>query len=126
MKIKDLREILNYCREKYKLPYVQLLLKDNKCSRAKRIYCGKTGRLKRQIILAKFWHKHCDEAVIADLLHEIAHHIHREKFDYMSHDHNFKIIERELLLDFGLVPKQYMKAYYRRLETVSGMCLWEM
>ena len=65
------------------------------------------------------------EYFTAYILHEIVHII---LYDTVSgnqgHNATFKALEIKILKEWNLVSKEYKKAYYKRLETVTGNLLW--
>ena len=58
------------------------------------------------------------------VLHEIIHFIRHDIFADNSHGYYFRALERKLLKEWGLVPEEYKKAYYKKLLTTSGKVVW--
>jgi len=125
-------DILRYYISEYNLPDIKFKIqagrKSGSCAGRKIKYINSKKCILYRITLTDYWHNRYGlEAGIADLLHEIAHVIHRVEFRYpMSHDLNFRMIEIRLLKDWDLVPKDYKKAYYKRLETAAGKMIYHL
>lgn len=58
------------------------------------------------------------------VLHELIHFIRYDTVRDNTHGYYFRALERKLLKEWGLVPKEYKKAYYKRLESTTGKMLW--
>ena len=117
----ELQELVDYIRTKHtlgklaKLPPIELSIRDNVCSRAKR----KGNRCR--IVIAKWNLNFCVERAYATTIHEMSHFI--AGFHH-NHDKHFKAIETVLLADFGLKPVGYKRAYYNQLQTLNGKTVW--
>ena len=62
---------------------------------------------------------------VAYVLHEICHFIMAERHGGRQlHNSKFRTLEREVLSQWGLVPKMYKRAYYKELYDEDGTPLW--
>lgn len=60
----------------------------------------------------------------AYVLHEIAHLIRYDIYKDTSHDRDFRSLEIKLLKEHNMIPLQYARAFYYRLESINGKLLW--
>jgi predicted SprT family Zn-dependent metalloprotease len=64
------------------------------------------------------------EYFTAYVIHEMVHFILNDTTGNGDHGDAFKLRETRLLREYGLVPKRYARAYYKRLETTDGRLCW--
>ena len=122
MNIQDLQkraeEIINsYCNE-YNLQPVNIKVKNLKTS-------GRV-RYKTRFISIPLWAYEGGGIYYftAYILHELTHLILHDKGVYDGHGKQFRFLETQLLKEHDMVPLQYKKSFYYRLEDINGNLLW--
>lgn len=121
----QLQKVLDYCREKYHLPIINMMCNDDNCC-----YAGYNKQLQQYwITISNYW-LYADEPATAMLLHEIAHIIIRFYSKHpewrSGHGAKFKYYENKLLLDFGLKAEDYENDYYYTLKTIDKKYTWNL
>ena len=123
MKVQDLQKIAeelvaDYCKE-YKLKPISIKAKDIKVGRS---------RWRTRFISIPLWTYRAGgiRYFKAYVIHEIVHFIRHDLFSDAkgSHSHKFRDMEITLLREHNMVPFEYKKAYYKRLEDIKGNLIW--
>jgi len=114
----EAKRIVNYYCKKYKLKPISIKVKNLKGP-------GRT-RWKTRFISIPTWSyvQGGLDFFKAYILHEIAHFIMDDIFNQVGHNIGFINMEINILKRNGLVPLQYRRAYYNRLEDKNGKLLW--
>lgn len=121
MKLNDLQrfaeELTTFYCKKYNLDPIKIKVKDIDRGHA---------RYRTRFLSVPLWSFEQGglDKFTAYVLHEITHFILYETQRDHNHPTKFHNIEIKLLKEWGLVPKEYRKAYYSRLETTSGKLIW--
>ncbi len=120
----EMMKVLLDVQKRYGLPYIKLVIGRRKRN-SQASYRHKNGQY--MISLCRVWERYGTKAVLADLLHEIIHiYFYSIKQYNENHGPNFRRMERKLLSDYGLIPSNYKRAYYKTLTTDSGQVIYDL
>ena len=119
----ELKDIVDYCCDKYNIPDIAVRRGKGQCSRAG------WSRAKREfyIILCPYT-VHCQNIyyAYADTLHEVSHIVayctsHERQFNHSLH---FRETEVYLFADFDIIPTNYARAYWSAIKTTAGKTVY--
>ena len=123
MKIQTLQEkaeeIVNLYISKYKLEPINI--------RVKNLQGAGRARYRTRFLSVPTWsYKQGGmEYFTAYTIHEVVHFIMHDIHNYKgNHGKKFREMEILLLKEHNIVPLEYKKAYYQRMEDVNGKLLW--
>lgn len=113
---KEALEILKYCLQKYNLNSIDLKVKDTRR--------GWAYYDTRFISIPLWSYAKGLNYFYAYVLHEVSHFINNDKNNARGHGIQFKTIEKNLLLDFGMKPI-YNRAYIKALTSEAGQIIFK-